>query len=201
MTPQHWRDAWQSLGGEPPGEDVRESILAAYDEPHRAYHTREHLAECFELLDLVRDECVRPGEVTLALYFHDAIYDPRARDNEARSSDWLDRVAQGACVPDDARRRLRALIMATCHDAVPDEPDAIALVDVDLGILGASPERFDQYEVQIRREYRHVPGFFFRRARRKILRQFLDRVPLYRTRALFAARERQARINLSRALG
>jgi hypothetical protein len=44
------------------------------------------------------------------------------------------------------------LIMATCHAALPTTPDQALLVDIDLSILGADSERFDEYEVQVRQE-------------------------------------------------
>lgn len=37
--------------------------------------------------------------------------------------------------------RLYDLVMVTRHDALPQTQDAKLLVDIDLGILGASPRR------------------------------------------------------------
>jgi predicted metal-dependent HD superfamily phosphohydrolase len=132
--------------------------------PHRHYHTVRHLEECFAQFDLLKEEATRPEEVELALWFHDAIYDPRRSDNEARSAQWAFESLQG--VSPGTAENVRALVMATRHDALPESNDAQILVDVDLSILGASEERFDEYEAQARAEYAWVPGRKIRRALR-----------------------------------
>ena len=71
---------------------------------------------------------------------------------------------------------------------------------MDLSILGAPPLRFDEYERDIRAEYRWVPNAMFRRKRREILRGFLERPDLFTTPRLREAHERPARANLERSL-
>lgn len=75
------------------------------------------------------------------------------------------------------------------------------LVDIDLAILGALPERFAQYEQQIREEYAYVPGWLFRRKRKAILQSFLDRPRLYGTAHFHAELDQRARSNLAAAVG
>jgi predicted metal-dependent HD superfamily phosphohydrolase len=71
---------------------------------------------------------------------------------------------------------------------------------VDLSILGAPEERFDEYERQIREEYAWVPRFLFRRTRCGILKGFLERPRIFNTPHFFAAREDAARANLQRSI-
>jgi predicted metal-dependent HD superfamily phosphohydrolase len=78
--------------------------------------------------------------------------------------------------------------------------DAEIVVDVDLSILGAAPERFEEYERQIRAEYRWVPGFLFRRKRAKILQEFLARPRIFSTQTFIDRYEQQARANIARSL-
>ncbi len=187
------------LGVDLPAESVYAGLLENYAQPHRAYHTLQHLEECFTLLSMVE---ARPhlAEISLALWFHDAIYDTRRFDNEARSADWIAEVAgqSGACSA--VIVRLRGLIMATQHLAPAQSADAELMVDIDLAILGAPSHRFEEYEQQIRREYAWVPEHLYRQKRSELLRQFLDRPTLYST-AVFRARfEEPARRNLGRAL-
>jgi predicted metal-dependent HD superfamily phosphohydrolase len=169
-----------------------QALIARYREPHRRYHTLQHLEECFERFDEVADLAPHPGEVELALWFHDAIYDPRRSDNERRSADWASAST--------GNPHVHALIMATRHEAVPDGADAKALVDVDLWILAAPEKRFEEYEQQVREEYGWVPGFIYRRKRREILESFLARPTIYSTARFIERYESAARANLARSL-
>ncbi|RYY92905.1 MAG: N-methyl-D-aspartate receptor NMDAR2C subunit [Comamonadaceae bacterium] len=195
----HWRQAWRDLQLPAPGPLFTE-LMAAWAQPWRHYHAPQHLGECLDALARERHRAQRPGELALALFFHDAVYDLQASDNEARSADWAAHALASAQVPADALARVQALVMATCHDAVPTEPDAQLLVDIDLAILGAPPARFAEYEAQIRREYAHVPPDVFEPRRKRILGAFLARNPIYQTPGLRARCEAQARLNLAQAI-
>ena len=195
-----WDRAWQGLQASGTGHGVRDAVLGRYAEPHRKYHTVQHLEECLRLFERVRGAAHRPAEVEMALWFHDAVYDLKASDNEARSAAWASDELRRAAVPPDAAARVHALILVTRHTSAPRTPDERVLVDVDLSILGAPAERFAQYEQQIREEYAHVPGFLFRIKRRAILKSFLERASIYSTPALHNELEARARKNLSSAI-
>ena len=195
-----WLRAWRLPGADAPEEALFGQLLARYSEPQRRYHTLQHLGECLAWFERAQSTAERPAEVALALWFHDAIYDVHAHDNESRSADWAREALRSAHAPDGVADRVHALVMSTRHDAVPQGADAALLVDIDLSILGAPPARFAEYERQIRAEYAHVPPAVFEPRRRDILRRFLDRQPLYATPGLRAACEAQARVNLRGAL-
>jgi len=195
-----WLQTWQELGAPAPGEELYNRLIACWNEEHRRYHTMRHLRECLAQFAPVRGDAQRPAEVELALWFHDAFYDPRRDDNELLSANWARSSVLQAGLPLDVADRVHALVMATRHDAVPEEADAQLLVDVDLSILGATPERFDEFDEQVRAEYAHVPDEAFRQGRRRILSDFLARPRLYSTEYFYAVLERRARDNLQRAL-
>lgn len=192
-----WRRAWAALGLRAPDADFAE-LLQSYREPHRHYHTLQHLQECIALLEPLLAQAERPGEVELALWFHDAVYNTRAKDNESRSAAWASRVLieQGAAT--EVVWRVRDLILATAHTAKPQGHDARLLVDVDLGILGADRRRFSQYEHQVRAEYGWVHEDAYRAGRRKVLLGFLQRPAIYT--CAIARLESQARGNIECAL-
>lgn len=200
MLQRSWGGAWQALGAAPPA-GLYEQLLAAYREPQRHYHTLQHLEECFTLALPLLPQMHKPGELLLALWFHDAVYEVRAHDNEARSADWADRAMLEAGLDGDSRTRVRELVMATCHDALPASNDAAILTDIDLAILAAPPGRFAEYESQIRAEYAWVPDEVFGIKRREVLLGFLRREQLYLTPALRARCEAAARRNLEAATG
>lgn len=195
-----WVRCWTGVGAKDADRELFGRVLRAYDEPQRKYHTQQHLAECLALFDAHRGLAIEPHEVEVALWFHDAVYAVRASDNEAKSASWAEVSMRNAGVPEERIARVLDHILATRHAALPRGADQQLLVDIDLAILGAAPERFDEYEEQVRAEYRWVPDFLFRRKRQEILAEFLARNPIYGTQALRDALEAQARANLARSV-
>lgn len=192
---------WRLLELRVPPDVVYQQLLSRYAEAHRAYHTAQHLDECLALFEDLRGAMQRPGEVACALWYHDAVYEPKAGDNEARSADLaVDALTNAGARPDQVSR-IRSLIMDTTHTAEPAGTDGSLLVDIDLAILGAAPERFAEYETQIRAEYSWVPGIVYRFERRRVLTGFLSRKPIYRSEPMRLRFEDRARENLQRAVG
>jgi predicted metal-dependent HD superfamily phosphohydrolase len=195
-----WSRCWPGLGASGTGLALMKRLVRAYSEPQRKYHTTQHLTECIATVEPHLALADHPAEVEIALWFHDAIYDLTAKDNEAKSAEWATFELTAADVDKEAIERVHDLIMATCHTALPQGKDQQLLVDVDLSILGAPRTRFIEYEEQVREEYRWVPGFLFRRKRRQILKEFLARHPIYNTPALRTRLEEPARANLAFSL-
>ena len=196
---ERWTDLCARLGCVGLAERFDE-LAAAYGESHRRYHTLQHIGECLAYLDRVEPLAAEPAELEAAIWLHDVVYATRRDDNEARSAAvaaaWLE--AAGA---DGARtRRVRELILATRHDMGQADGDAALLQDIDLNVLGSESARYDEYEAQIREEYRWVPGPVFRRRRAEILRGFLERDRIFNTRWFEERLEATARSNLARAL-
>ena len=196
MLQAAWSKIWQALGCR---QDtlLMERLMAAYAEPHRQYHTLQHLAECIALFEQYAHLAERPHEVGIALWFHDAVYALREPDNEAKSAAWADEALAAAAVSRDVILRVKGLILATCHDAVPDDRDQQLMVDIDLAILGAADSRFAEYEAQVREEYAWVPEPRFRQVRAGLLTQLLARPRIYNTQAFQERFEAQARKNLA----
>lgn len=195
-----WQSMWGQLGAARVDGELFERLIESYSEGHRKYHTMQHLEECFALLDRVGSWAERAAEVELALWFHDAIYDTRRKDNEQRSAAWARECAVAAGLTEEQAGRVYELIMATMHDAVPVGRDAEVLVDIDLGILGTDVARFDEYEIQVREEYAWVPEPLYRAARRQVLEGFTEREWIYSTEYFLSTYEFQARANLARSL-
>jgi len=204
MTPEallaNWTGAWRALGVEAPDPALCAELQRCYGEPQRHYHTMQHLGECLAWFEREQAVAERPGEVALALWFHDAIYDVHAHDNEARSADWARKALLAAGANEEAAGRVHALVMATRHDAVPEGRDAELLIDIDLSILGAEQARFDEYERQVHAEYAFVPDEVRLPRRRAILQRFLDREAIYATPRMHALLEARARVNLRRSI-
>lgn len=195
-----WQRLWRELGADPVPNGLYNQLVAAYSEPHRRYHTLQHLRACLAHLDAAATLAQHPAEVELALWFHDAVYDPRCADNEERSAEWAWRSILGAGCGEEVAQRVQRLVLATRGHAASDDPDTRLLLDIDLAILGTAPARFDDYEAQIRAEYAHVPEAQFRLRRSEVLAAFLARPRIYLTAAFHDALEHRARENLRRSL-
>jgi predicted metal-dependent HD superfamily phosphohydrolase len=197
-----WLAPWAALGVARSArlDELHAQILGRYREPQRHYHTVQHLDECFTRWPELRSHATHPADVELALWYHDAIYDTHRSDNEALSAELARDTALGLGVAAESAQRIADLILFTRHAVEPEGPDAEALVDVDLSILGAAPARFDEYEVQVREEYSWVPEETFRKRRGEILEQFLARRHIYSTSAFRERYEQGARANLERSL-
>ena len=202
MTDLHesWRRMWSGVGASGDGAPTFAELVTRYSEPHRKYHTFQHLEECIRWFEASSHLATRPPEVQAALWFHDAIYNLGQADNEEQSAKWARAVLSSAGVPDDVAARVAELVLATKHTSLPRSQDERLLVDIDLSILGAGEHRFAEYEVQIRDEYSIVAEPIFRQRRRAILQSFLDRPFIYCTAYFRAALEARARFNIPSAI-
>jgi len=175
-------------------------LASAYQEPHRSYHNTHHILDCLKQLDIFASENQSSPEVEAALWFHDVIYDPKAKDNEEQSAGFMGRTLTEAGVPLPMIHKISHLILATMHQSLPDSPEAALVVDIDLSILGRPPAEFDKYDRAIREEYSWVPIEEFRKGRSRILEHFLAQPFLYQTSFFRNRYENQARINLSKKI-
>lgn len=189
-------------------------LEATYATPQRAYHDFDHVQAVLRHYDAVAagPGWTQPREVFLAVLYHDAIYEAGRRDNESRSAQ-LAREHIARWLPDleiDAVRVAALIELTSRHgqlaredldvDACPD--DARRFLDCDMAILGAPPDEFDAYDRGIAEEYRgHVPGWLFKRNRRRFLRSLLARDHIFLSEFFHLRLDAQARSNLRRAIG
>ena len=195
-----WSALWHKLNLPSPEPQVFWDLCDRYTEPHRAYHTLQHLSECLGWFDRTCYLAENPAAVELALWFHDVIYETRGVDNEARSADLVAQVIDSVGGEDSLQQSVHAMILATKHDVVPSTMDMRLVVDIDLTILGAKVDRFTQYDAQIRQEYAWVPEAVFRQKRAEMLQSLLHRPSVFTTDSFRQRLEYQAQQNLHRSL-
>ena len=200
VTFERWESLFRELRCGRGERQEFDRLVKAWREPHRHYHSLDHLEACLAEFDAVRDLAQRPAEVELALWFHDAVYSPRSDDNEAKSAAWARRVLRAAVVPDTVAERIESYVLATREHAEGAQGDAALVVDVDLAVLGRSPEAYARYAQAVRAEFRWVPGFLYRRGRRQVLEKLLKRSHLYSTAEFRGRYETLARANLEQEL-
>jgi predicted metal-dependent HD superfamily phosphohydrolase len=200
VTLDAWRRLWGELGAREINGGLFNQLVSAYSERHRRYHTLQHLRECLAHGEAAAMLARAPGEVELALWFHDAVYDPQRQDNEARSAEWARTSVRAAGCAAAIADRVAAMVLATQAHELSTDIHTQLVLDIDLAILGAAPARFAEYEAQVRAEYAHVPDEAFRAGRVHVLGGFLARRRIYGTAAFHDALEARARGNLGQAL-
>jgi predicted metal-dependent HD superfamily phosphohydrolase len=188
-------DRWPGPG--PIGAD----LLRRYGEPHRRYHTAEHLVAVLDHVDELAAEAGDAEAVRLAAWFHDAVYDPSRGDNEERSAVLAERMLADTDLPAVTVAEVARLVrLTTTHDPRDDDRNGAVLCDADLAILAAPPDRYAAYAAAVREEYAAVPDDAFRAGRAEILRSLLELPALFRTAPARERWEAAARHNLQTEL-
>lgn len=190
--------AWRGVGARGPADALFSALIEAWNAPGRHYHGERHLHDGLARLDGLRPTLRRPNEVELAWWFHDAIQEPGAPDNEERSAEWASRALGEAKADAGAVARIAAAIRATHHAGAPATPDEAALLDLDLAILGAAPDEYDAYAAGVRAEYAMLPDEVWAHGRGAFLDGMVAKERLYFTDAFHEALDATARQNLRR---
>lgn len=170
-------------------------LACLYCAPGRHYHDLAHLQRLLDARDqVVPDRELEPATI-VALFFHDAIYVPGSRVNEAASRslavDLLRDAAATAAVTD----RVAALVATTARHR-SDDPQAQLLIDLDLSGLGGSTGEFQRLYDLVRREYHFFTDAGFARRHASVMRHFVDTEHIYYTPEFRAAMEADARRNV-----
>jgi predicted metal-dependent HD superfamily phosphohydrolase len=176
-------------------------LAAAYDAPGRHYHTLGHIET---LLNRVEVHALQDAMVVeLAIWFHDAVYDPLRVDNEAKSAEWALAFLQETSLEFARCERVADLIRRTQDHTQPQPPadaDLLLFLDADLSILGAPEAAYWDYARHIRREYQVAPDELYRPGRSKVLAKLLASPVLFHTPALREELDAAARRNLQAEL-
>jgi len=187
--------------GLPESDDVHQSLIRAYSEKHRAYHTLEHIEACLQHLDKISHQAENPHEIALALWFHDVVYKPFSGSNEEDSAEMAKSFLLENNVALEVVTRIYELILLTKDHVAPLTNDGKLMLDIDLSILGTAEHIYAQFEKDVRKEYKRVPSFIFKKKRKEILQNFLERPRIYYTDYFYAKLESQAKTNLAWAIG
>jgi predicted metal-dependent HD superfamily phosphohydrolase len=158
-------------------------LRAAWSADGRRYHDLEHLADCLRELDGARAEPSVADIAELALWYHDAVCEPLARDNEERSAALL---CHDAAMLDLRQEHVAAAqcIRATAHLSArtSSSPAADLVVDADLAILGRDPLRFMEFEYAVAEEHAEIAHTTYLLARGRFLAGLVGLPSIFRTK-------------------
>lgn len=178
------------------------ALVKAWEEPHRVFHTKEHLRDCLFHLEQERwgglIEGVNRARLALALWFHDAVYDVRAADNEEKSAAWATQSLALLDVSSDNIDIVRHLILSTKPSyARTDSSLEDWMHDIDLHIFGVHVPKFAQFTQDIRQEFAWVDDLNYRRGHDLVMRRLITNPHgIYRTEAGRLDYEETARTNI-----
>lgn len=196
---------WMQLAGaysadEKLAVDLWHEIETAYSAPGRHYHNLDHIRHMHLLAVEYQHLLKEPDAVLFAIFYHDIIYRPGRSTNEKKSADLAARRLRALSVPAEVTDIAVQQILATQHHQPSADPDTNYLLDMDLAVLGESPERYARYAAGIRKEFGMFPDIIYNSGRKKVLKHFLDMDTIFKTPAFRSVYEERARINLQAEL-
>lgn len=196
-----WLALGQALGvANSPFEAEGKKLISSWARWPRKYHNTPHLYACLQHFSKVRNQLQDPLAVELALWFHDAIYWPWLPKNEEKSALWAVQFIKKMGLCTSLAQQVEQHILDTRHQVTPGLGDAQWVVDIDLAVLAQSQTVYQQFEQDVRGEYRWVRWSRYVKGRSAVLQSFVDRPRVYSTPWFFDRYEVSARSNLQRAI-
>jgi predicted metal-dependent HD superfamily phosphohydrolase len=172
-------------------------IVAAYSSNERYYHNLSHIQQTLKIANMLKPFADNFPAIQMALWFHDFVYDPKAKDNEEKSAEYAFVSLSNLQIPQTIITYVVNMILNTKnHDASSEDIDSQILIDSDLSILGSESSEYKAYAHAIRQEYSWVSDTEYQIGRTKVLQNFLERERIYFTEVAFQQMETKARDNL-----
>lgn len=196
--------------------ELGESLLQAWEQPHRAYHHSGHLSQMLTDLDRLytaRKQGATPLALVLAAWFHDAVYEGAPGEDERRSEQLantsLEPLVTAGLLTGHELQMVSLLVRATATHELPESADLPAgyepadiqlFLDADMAILAADSARYRRYLRGVRSEYSHFDNEAFRAGRTTFLRSILGRKRIFLSEQALQLWEEPARANLQAEL-
>ena len=178
-------------------QEIFTDIVTAYWSADRHYHNLTHILQVLQIIDEMHTLAENLAALEFSAWFHDIIYDPKAKDNEAKSAEYATGILKLIKIPSSIIDKVAKIILATkTHQAPENDIDTHVFLDADLSILGASSSEYHIYTQGIRKEYSWLSESEYRLGRMQVLQKFLQRERIYFNAEIFDAREIKARQNI-----
>lgn len=151
------------------------TLLAMWNESHRAYHTLTHLND---LIDQINESKSKYSEkeyekLMLAALFHDCVYDPMKNDNEEKSAEFF-----MECCADKSNSDIldvKQMILDTkTHESTT--PLSESFNYYDMSIVERDFDQLLEWEKGIHEEYKAY-GEAYKEGRLNFLESLLDKYP------------------------
>lgn len=143
-----------------------------YQEPHRKFHTLEHVKDLLKKSEIFYLKFEERQILTLAIFYHDAIYDIHRSDNEEKSASLLRSCGPYLNLPEEIVESASKLIQDT---------QAINLFNaLDYSILASNENLYEDYKSKIYEEYQVIPRTIFTTKRIEILSSLRSKIKRFK---------------------
>ena len=203
MKADRFVSLWNRCAGfdDPECVEIFRALKGRYGESRRVYHNGDHIRHCLAEFDSINTGLTqtRKNIIELSIWFHDAIYEISASDNESESARWFSSLADGRLNP-DIINAVNRCILYTTHQDTPADPCSLYMVDVDLSSFGQDWEEFTADGRKIREENNHLDDEAFVGGQIKFMNRLLNRSRIFYTEYFNTRLESRARQNIIRQL-
>lgn len=155
-------------------------IINHWDEPHRVFHTTEHLNGVLEALVIQRNDFRRSIKseleweaLILAAFFHDIYYVPGDKDNEKKSVKIMNSYLRSELYDEIAVRLAREIILDTANCPANKE-NGLFIIFQNADCWGLINWRFEDilpYEEKIFKEFRRFSWKEYKQKRVEFLKK------------------------------
>ncbi|WP_437918695.1 HD domain-containing protein [Sphingobacterium sp. LRF_L2] len=180
-------------------ETCWQQVMDAYSAPQRFYHNLEHLQNFSNKLDFCKNKLKDYPSFFLAMIYHDIVYFMKDGSNETKSAEVAAVHLKKLGYPVEGIDHIVQLIEATKTHAASMNADVNYFLDADMSILGSDAAYYDQYAINIWKEYELSPQF--PQGRKRVLQHFLAMDRIFKTDLFFQRYEQNARRNIERKIG
>lgn len=178
--------------------DYYELVKPYYDEPHRFYHTIDHIDYM-----IFAGRKLMNREQYMAVLFHDIVYDAKRKDNEEQSASLMYKMLDAGydtmkeCSGEAVDTIANIILDTRTHKAT--RPESELVLDLDLLGMSDSYETFRKNSDNIRKEYSHLSDNEWSIGRRYFFTELLNR-PKILTTNKFSMFDKDIRNNIKREL-
>lgn len=188
VSPSQWRALLP--------DRVAQDLLARWAEPHRHYHSTQHLIDGLAALEQLGGGRLEQ----IAFWFHDAVHTNTTPADEEASAVIARESLDGWLPADDIDEVVRLVLLTAHHRPDAGDEAGARISDADLSSLGAQWEVYRRNALGIRRGAPRLTDEQWRIGRSAFLRGFLQRERFYTTPLGARLWEAQARANLAHEL-
>ena len=187
---------------------IGECLYASMITPWVTYHTPIHTMNMFTFTNEHKIEL--SNEELLAIFFHDAIYRPGSKVNEANSSLFMESLLVDTGISTNSLTLASNIIKDTAyHISGEIQKESELVMDIDVSGFAATPGQFAFQSKLIEYEFQRSPHRSdeivysleqFLTGRLAFLEKLKSKKSLYRTPFFMSKFEKKAQLNISNAI-